>query len=112
MKRDAGLFIEDILENVNLILNSVKDLSKKDFKKNLDVRDASIRRIEVIGEAVKNVPDKFKRKYPEIEWRRIAGTRDVLIHSYFGVDLDLTWKIIERDLPILKKEIEKIIEEM
>ena len=64
----------------------------------------------MIGEAAKNVSLKTKNEYPEIEWKKIAGTRDVLIHAYFSVDLDLVWTIIKKDLKILKKQIEKILQ--
>ena len=110
MKRDVILFVEDILERINLIENSMKYISKLEFKSNDILIDATIRRLEIIGEAAKNIPELFRKKYPKIEWRKIAGTRDILVHAYFGVDLDLTWKIIKRDLSELKKEIIKILE--
>jgi len=110
MKRDLILFIEDILENIKLIEGSTGSLAKKDFEENLDIRDATIRRLEIIGEATKNIPEEFRGKYPEVEWREISGTRDKIIHNYFGVDLDVVWDIIKKDLFELKKEIEKILE--
>ena len=110
MKRDLILFVEDILENIKLIEGSTRSLTKKDFEENLDIRDATIRRLEIIGEATKNIPEEFRGKYPEVEWREISGTRDKIIHNYFGVDLDVVWDIIKKDLFELKKEIEKILE--
>ena len=110
MKRDLILFVEDILENIKLIEGSTRSLTKKDFEENLDIRDATIRRLEIIGEATKNIPEEFRGKYPEVEWREISGTRDKIIHNYFGVDLDVVWDIIRKDLSELKKEIEKILE--
>ena len=109
MKRDVILFVQDILERIELIESSTKDISRSKFEKNLILIDATIRRLEIIGEAAKNIPEKFRRKYSKIEWRKIAGTRDVLIHAYFGVDLDLTWRIIKKDLPKLKSEIKDIL---
>jgi len=63
-----------------------------------------------MGEASKNIPEPFRKKYPKIPWKKISGTRDILIHAYFGVDSDLMWKIIKNDLSVLKKQIEKILE--
>lgn len=72
---------------------------------------AVIRKIEIIGEAVKNVSDAIKEKYPEIPWIKIAGTRDKLIHGYFGVNIERIWFIVEKDLPELKRQIQKILNE-
>ncbi|GBE19901.1 MAG TPA: DUF86 domain-containing protein [Candidatus Pacearchaeota archaeon] len=108
MKRDLKLFIKDILENINLIQESVKGLTKKQFETNRLVVDATLRRLEVMGEAVKNLPDSFTKKYKNIPWKDIARFRDVLIHAYFGINLDRVWNIIKRDMPVLKKEISRI----
>jgi uncharacterized protein with HEPN domain len=69
--------------------------------------DATVRRIEIIGEAVKNISEEYKNKHPKINWKQIAGTRDVLIHAYFRVDMELIWDIIQSDLKKLKTEILK-----
>ncbi|SRR3989344_2757131 len=111
MKRDTSLFIDDILENIELIEKSVKKLSKEKFKLNRLIVDATIRRLEIIGEAVKNIPNALRVRYPEIPWKNIAGFRDVIIHGYFGIDLDLVWKIIKEDLIKLKKDIQRVSKE-
>ena len=68
--------------------------------------------MEIIGEAVKNIPNDFKEKYIEIPWKKIAGLRDILMHAYFGIDLDITWNIIKKDLPDLKEKILNIKDEL
>ena len=111
MKRDIILFLEDILENIERIENSTKTLSKEDFDKSLDIQDATIRRIEVMGESVKNIPESFRQKYPEIEWRKIAGSRDVIIHHHFGINLETIWIVVKDELPELKEKVSKVLTE-
>lgn len=108
MKRDIGLFIEDILNSIKNIEDFSKSLDKEKFSKDILRQSAIIRQLEIIGEAAKNIPDSFREKYPRIAWKDIVGVRDVLSHAYFGVNLDRIWKIIETDLPKLKKEISRI----
>lgn len=108
MKRDIGLFIEDILTSINYIEDFAKPLNKEKFSKDILRQSAIIRQLEVIGEAVKNIPDSFREKYPKIPWKDIAGFRDILSHAYFGVNADRVWNIIKINLPEFKKEIEKI----
>ena len=108
MKRGIGLFIEDILNSIKNIEEFSKSLDKEKFSKDILRQSAIIRQLEIIGEAAKNIPDSFREKYPKIAWKDIAGVRDILSHAYFGVNLDRVWKIIETDLPKLKKEISRI----
>jgi uncharacterized protein with HEPN domain len=78
------------------------------LKKSIQLQDSLIRRLEIIGEAIKNLPEDFKKKFPEVAWKNIAGMRDILIHEYFGVDLDLTWRVLTNEIPKLKKQIRLI----
>jgi uncharacterized protein with HEPN domain len=112
MSKDARILIGHVLDSINLIQGYARNLTKKDFQASHQAQDSIIRRLEIIGEAVRNLPDDLKDKHPEIPWRQIAGMRNVLIHEYFGVDLDLTWKTVERDLPTLKNQITKILNEL
>lgn len=99
------------MESVNYIESYVKDLSEDKFFDSIQAQDSVIRRLEIIGEAVKNLPEDFKASRPEIPWQKIAGMRDNLIHEYFGVDADLVWNTIKQDLPELKRKIEQILTE-
>ena len=113
MKQRSDIpYLEHILDAINKIEDSVSNLFRQEFKKSVDISDAVVRRIEVIGEAVKNISDDLKKKYSEVEWTKIAGTRDVMIHAYFNVDLDVVWDIVKKDLPSLKKHILKILKEI
>lgn len=105
MKKDTKIFLEHILESINLIEEYMQDKTKTEFLETNQLQDAVIRRIEIIGEAVKNIPDDIKEKYKDIPWRNIMGMRDILIHQYFGVDLELTWEVINNNIPELKKQI-------
>lgn len=108
MKRDINLFIQDILESIKDIESFSKGLTKEKFISDKLKQNAIIRSLEVIGEATKNIPNSFREKYPDIPWKKITGFRDILSHAYFGVSMERVWNIIEKDLSILKKEIEKI----
>ena len=108
--KDPLIFLEHILESIRHIENFSKGLSKQRMLKDKQKQYAIIRAIEIIGEAVKSLPVSLKNKYPDVSWRDIVGTRDKMIHHYFGVDLEMVWEIIKKDLPKLKKQIIKILE--
>ena len=112
MKRGLRLFIEDILESIKLIEKYIGNTSKENLDNNQKLKDSIVRRLEIIGEAVKNIPDNFRKKYPEVPWKKIAGLRDIIIHTYFSLDLDITWDIIKKDLPDLKEKMLKIRTEL
>ncbi len=106
--KDVNIFIDDILDSMNKIEKYIADISFNEFKENEMVIDAVLRNIEVIGEAARNLPDSFRNKNENIPWRQMIGMRNIVIHEYFGVDLNIIWEIVTKDVPKAKKMIEKL----
>jgi len=112
MSKDIRVYLNDILESIAQIERYVKKTTRSKFNKNTQIQDAILRRLEIIGEAVKNVPEDFRGSHPKVPWKKIAGMRDILIHEYSGVDLKRVWKVIKEDLVDLKENISGIIKEL
>ena len=108
MKKDPKIFLEHILQCIERVEEYVEGVTKKQFLESVQLQDSIIRRIEIIGEAVKNIPKQVKDRYPAIAWKEIGGMRDILIHEYFGVDLGLTWKVATKDVHRLKNKILRV----
>lgn len=112
MIKDPKVFLKHVLESIEWIEKDVSGFSKEDFFENVPMQDAVFRRLEIIGEAIRNLPDEFKTANPDTPWQDIADTRNKLIHNYFGIDLDLVWGIIKQDLPPLKKQIGILLKDL
>jgi len=107
--KSAKPYLEHILQECEFLLEKSNGLSFEDFIENPILMRAFVRSLEVIGEAVKNLPRSFKEKYPDIQWKEITGMRDKLIHEYFGVNYKIVWKTIQQEIPKLKEQIIEIM---
>lgn len=111
MSKDYKMYFFHIMEAIATIEEYTKGFKKEKFLKTKLVQDGVMRNLEIIGEAVKHIPCQIRDKYPQIEWRKIAGLRDILIHDYLGVDLGQLWNVLEHRIPGLKKDIAAIIKD-
>ncbi|OGH75754.1 MAG: hypothetical protein A3G00_03360 [Candidatus Magasanikbacteria bacterium RIFCSPLOWO2_12_FULL_43_12] len=112
MKKDPKIFLLHILESIANVEDYLAGKTKKDFLESELLQDAFIRRLEVIGEAVSQIPDDVRRAFPKVSWQEISGMRNKLIYEYFIVDLHLVWEVVRKDIPQLKKQITKVLEEI
>jgi len=108
-KRNAFLLLDDIIESINRIKNYVENLTYDDFIDDLKTVDAVIRNFEIIGEAANRLPEEFKLKNDQINWFRIIGFRNRIVHDYMGIDYKIVWTIINKDLDNLSDEIKMIL---
>ena len=103
-------YLRHIVAEADYLLEHTASISKEDFLKDETLRRAFVRSLEVIGEAAKKVPEEFRVRHPQIEWRAMAGMRDRLIHGYFGVDHDLVWEVATQKVPALRREVGRILQ--
>lgn len=103
MSRDERLYIEDILESCAKIQRYSAGLTHQEFLEDEKAYDAVIRNLEIIGEAAKNVTDKLRSRLPTVQWRRMAGMRDILTHAYFGIDDNIVWEVVDTEIPVLER---------
>ncbi|MBN1455569.1 MAG: DUF86 domain-containing protein [Methanomicrobia archaeon] len=108
MRREIGDYIQDIIDSLDKIMKFVEGMSYDDFEHDDKTVFAVVRALEIIGEAVKNIPDEVRERYPEIPWKDMAGMRDKLIHSYFGLRLERVWETVQEEIPPLKPLFERI----
>jgi uncharacterized protein with HEPN domain len=101
VSRDPSLLLDDLEESCRLVALSTAGMDGARFRRDRKTIDAVVRNLEIIGGAVKRLPPTVRARRPDIDWRRIAGFRDILIHAYFGVDLDIVWDIVEHKVPAL-----------
>jgi uncharacterized protein with HEPN domain len=110
MPKDYRVFLEDVLEAIGKIRVYTHGLSLQAFTADSKTFDAVIRNLEIIGEAVKQIPDDVRSQSPEVEWKKIGRLRDLLIHHYFGVDAEIIWDIIQNKLDALEQATQRLLD--
>ncbi len=109
MIKDPKVFLKHILESIEWIQKDIENLTEKQFMANVPIQDAVVRRFEIIGEAVRNLPEEYKEEHSNIEWYKAMGMRNILTHGYFGVDFKIIWDTATKTLPEFKKQIEALL---
>lgn len=112
MTKKPEIFLKHIMESIGQIESLTENSGFDSFRANRERHNAVVREFEIIGEAMKNIPLAFKKKYPQLPWAEAMGMRNKLIHEYFGVDLNLIWKTAKKDLPQLKTQIKNILDDI
>jgi uncharacterized protein with HEPN domain len=109
MSRDVGLYLADIELACRKIIRYTSGCSFKEFTRDDEKYDAVLRNLEIIGEAVKHIPEDVREQYPKIKWRKIAGLRDIVAHEYFGISDELIWDIVQNEISPLLKSIKALV---
>ena len=107
-KRPTDLLLNDIRESIDRIEQYTEGMSLEDFSKDRKSIDAVARNLEIMGEGANRLPDEFKESHSDVEWHKIVGLRHRIVHEYFGVDLQIIWRILRKDLPELRRSLSRI----
>jgi uncharacterized protein with HEPN domain len=110
--RDYLLFLHDMVESCHRVQIYTAGLTESNFLADHLVYDATLRNLEIIGEACKQIPTAVREQYPHIPWRKISGMRDIVIHHYFGIDQEVIWSVVVTEIPQLKEQLQTIITEL
>lgn len=112
MNRDYHLFLQDIVDAIDAITDFLGNMRYEEFLEDGKTHSAIVWKIQVIGEATKNVPRTIRQRYPAVPWKEMAGMRDRIAHSYFGIDYEIVWNVIKDRLPEIKPQIQSILNDL
>lgn len=111
MNKEAVVFLKHILESIELLEKYIKGVTEKEFLQSTEKQDLAMRRLEIIGEAVRNLPEDFRMEHKDIAWNKAMATRNILIHHYFGIDLEIVWDTVTKSIPEFKTQIEDLLKQ-
>jgi len=111
-KRKVRLFLADMLESIEKIQRYTAGVNFERFVSDDLLVAAVVRNLEIIGEAARHIPETVRRRYPEVPWKRVVGLRNIVVHEYFAVDLEIVWTIIRENLPALKDDLQKMLTDL
>ncbi|NTU56281.1 MAG: DUF86 domain-containing protein [Anaerolineales bacterium] len=110
MSRSTREYFQHMLDEIVFLQAHTPTITKEELLSDAVLKRAVIRSIEIIGEAIKQIPNDIKAKYPDVEWRAIAAMRDRLIHGYFGIDYDIVWDVLTTKVPVLAQQVQTILQ--
>lgn len=111
-ERDPRAYLNDILESCDRVLANLEKITPENFHNDLNMQDVFARRFEIIGEAVKRIPNSIREKYPDIEWQQATGFRDVLAHDYVDIEIDRLYNTAKNDLPAFRAQISAVLRDI
>jgi uncharacterized protein with HEPN domain len=111
MPRDGLVYLQDILESIDRIRQYTRGMDRRAFGEDRRTVDAVLHNLEILGEAAKKVPTSLRDRAPDVEWRKVAGMRDLIAHAYFQVDLDIVWDVVSSKLEPLERGVRGLLEE-
>ncbi len=109
-RRSVPDLLEDLLDAIARIGSYTAGMAQADFSSDGKTQDAVIRNLEIIGEVASRLPEEFQASAPQVPWAMMRGLRNRVIHAYFGVDIEIIWNVVERELPLLEAEIRRLAE--